>query len=94
MSVLSAQWLERYIYLPDSLGGPQGPGRIFYNPRNNNVFILGDDPVVLVFDGVSDRKIARIELPDYPAGFCYHPQANKLYVAGTAVVVLMPLHAG
>ncbi|MEN9979111.1 MAG: hypothetical protein ABIK38_02055 [candidate division WOR-3 bacterium] len=41
-----------------------------------------------MFDGVSGRKIARIDLPDYPAGFCYHPQANKLYVAGTEVVVI------
>ncbi|MCX7731958.1 MAG: hypothetical protein N2248_02195 [candidate division WOR-3 bacterium] len=88
VSILTAQWLERYIYLGDSLNGPYAPDRIFYNPGNNNVFVFGDGPVVLVFDGVSGRKIARIDLPAYPAGFCYHPQANKLYVAGTEVVVI------
>ncbi len=88
VSILTAQWLERYIYFGDSLNGPYAPDRIFYNPGNNNVFVFGDDWGVLVFDGVSGRKIARIDLPDYPAGFCYHPQANKLYVAGTEVVVI------
>jgi len=85
---LSAQWLETTIYLPDSLGGPNSPSRIFYNPNNNTVFIFGEDRAVLVLDGVTQRKIARLDLPGSPRGFCYNPQENKIYVAGSALAVI------
>lgn len=77
----TAQWLEKTIFLPDSFGGPARPDRIFYHSANNTVFVFGyQDPAILVLDGVTHRKIARIDLPGDAGNFCYNPEENKLYV--------------
>ncbi len=78
---VSAQWLERTIYLPDSFAGPAYPSRIFYNPNNNTVFIFGNVcSEICVLDGTTNRKIARIELPNYAENFTYNSVDNKLYI--------------
>lgn len=87
-TVVSGQWLETSIFLPDSVGGPVNPERIFYNPGNNNVFIFGADPTVLVLDGNTGRKIGRIDLRQSAGGFCYNYRENKIYVAGGGVTVI------
>ena len=91
-TVATAQWLEKTIYLPDSFGGPARPNRIFYHSANNTVFIFGyHHSAILVLDGVTHRKIARIDLPDDAGNFCYNPQENKLYVTeyyGNSVYVI------
>ncbi|MEO0019151.1 MAG: hypothetical protein ABIK47_00730 [candidate division WOR-3 bacterium] len=80
-AIVFAQWLEKTIYLPDSFGGPISPERIFYHAANNTVFVFGyHDPAILVLDGVTHRKIARIDLPGYAGNFSYNPEENKLYV--------------
>ncbi|MGQ9708230.1 MAG: hypothetical protein ACUVUR_05085 [bacterium] len=50
MSRAVSQVIERTLYLPDSIGSPEAPDRIFYNPGTNTVFILGDEPVICVLD--------------------------------------------
>ncbi|NPV14381.1 hypothetical protein HPY86_05565 [candidate division WOR-3 bacterium] len=78
---VSAQWLERTVYLPDSFAGPAYPNRIFYNPNNNTVFIFGDGiSQICVLDGTTNRKIALIQLPGPAGNFTYNPVDNKLYI--------------
>jgi len=78
---VSAQWLEKTVYLPDSFAAPANPNRIFYNPNNNTVFIFGSNsPLICVLDGTTNRKIASIQLPENAGNFSYNPVDNKLYI--------------
>ncbi|MCL6466235.1 MAG: hypothetical protein K6T77_05725 [candidate division WOR-3 bacterium] len=87
---VSAQWLEKTVYLPDSFAAPANPNRIFYNPNNNTVFIFGSNsPLICVLDGTTNRKIASIQLPDNAGNFSYNPVDNKLYIlSGNQLVVI------
>ncbi|MGC8797837.1 MAG: YncE family protein [candidate division WOR-3 bacterium] len=87
-TAVSAQWLETIVYLPDTLNETAEPMRIFYNPGNNNLFIFGSGRTVLVLDGVTGRKIARVELPGSYSDFCYNPRENRIYLAGEYITVI------
>lgn len=58
---LSAQWLETTIYVPDSLCGVISPRAFTYNGTNNKIYVGGwNGNSVVVIDGATDTKIARI----------------------------------
>ncbi len=62
--LLSAQWLETTIYVPDSLCGIHNPRAFTYNNTNNTIYVGGEDGnCVIAIDGATNEKIARI-----PAG--------------------------
>lgn len=64
-SLLSAQWLETTIYLPDSLSGIAYPLVFTYNPTNNKIYVGGDGDYVIVIDGATNQKIAKIPVGPY-----------------------------
>jgi YVTN family beta-propeller protein len=87
---VSAPWLEKTVYLPDSFPSPAYPNRIFYNPNNNTVFIFGNNSSqICVLDGATNRKIASIQLPGTAGKFSYNPGDNKLYIlSGSQLFVI------
>ncbi len=82
-AVLSAQWLETTIMLPDSFGGLTKPMTFCYNSINNKVYVGGQGGYLMVIDEQTNQKIAKI--PIYPGIFtlCYNPVNNKIYCQDT-----------
>ena len=81
-SVASGQWVEKTVFIPDSLSVLSNPGTMLYNWGNNFLFVGGDNGVA-VFDGVTDQLITRATragLGPHPA--CYAAPVNKLYWIG------------
>jgi YVTN family beta-propeller protein len=79
---LYAQWLETTIYVPDSLSGISFPQAFTYNAENNKVYVggyYGDG--VIVIDGETDEKIARIQTGSGIYALCWNPTNNKVYCA-------------
>jgi len=80
--LLSAQWLETTIYIPDSLCGIHDPQTFTYNPTNNKIYVGGAySNYVIVIDGASNQKIAKIPVGSYTLALCYNPTNNKVYCA-------------
>jgi DNA-binding beta-propeller fold protein YncE len=76
-----AQYVEDVIYLPDSLSGLRYVDFLLHNPANNNVFAAGrGGAYVIVFDGVTNRRFARLEVGPV-AAMCYNPNDNAVYCA-------------
>ena len=79
-STASAQWLEKTVYLPDSLSGVYQPRCLAYNSVNNTVYVGGYSGYCLVaFDAASNEKVARIPVGFDVLDLCYNPQNNELY---------------
>jgi len=82
-TTVSAPWLEKTVYLPDSFPSPAHPDRIFYNPNNNTVFIFGSNSSqICVLDGATNRKIASIQLPGPAGKFSYNPIEDSVPIGG------------
>jgi len=78
----AGQWLETTIWLSDSLGGVTIPRCVTYNSTDNTVYVGGEsDDCVVVIDGATNQKIARITAGSGVFAFCYNPQDNKVYCA-------------
>jgi YVTN family beta-propeller protein len=79
---LSAQWLETTIFVPDSLCGIIRPRVLTYNPTDNKIYVGGEEGgCLIVIDGETDEKIAKIPAGMYIASLCYNPTSNKIYCA-------------
>lgn len=79
---LPAQWLETTIYLPDSLCGVCLPEVFTYNATNNKMYVGGySGHGVIVFDGATHRKIARISAGRDVRTLCWNSTSNKVYCA-------------
>jgi YVTN family beta-propeller protein len=81
LSVVSAQWLETTIYLPDTMYH----GYLCYNSQNNKVYctsctgsFLG---YVVVIDGATNQVVTTIPVGLEPDAHCYNPTNNKVYSA-------------
>jgi YVTN family beta-propeller protein len=82
VSVACGQWVEKIVYIPDSVSVLRNPGTMLYNPGNNFLFVGGDNGVA-VFDGLTDRLITRATRGGLgPRAACYASQVNKLYWVG------------
>jgi YVTN family beta-propeller protein len=79
LSVASGQWLEKTVPLPDSFSGLRDPRAFAVNTGDNTVYVGGDGECLLVLDGVTHRKIARIPVPGHDHLLCYNPVLNKVY---------------
>ena len=78
VSFVSGQWLETRILLPDSLGSLYGPQSLVYNAVNNKVYV-GCDSGVLVVDGATNQRLARILTGGEVVALCHNPTSNKVY---------------
>jgi len=80
--VLTAQELEKVIYLPDSLGGLITADRMAVVPATGEVYVGGSHGnCVIVFDGLTGEKRARIPMSGGVARMCYVPQETTVYCA-------------
>jgi YVTN family beta-propeller protein len=81
ISALPAQQVINNILLPDSLGGM--PVRLYccvYNETNNCIYAGGQD-LVIVIDGVTNQKIARIPVTGRVTSMLWVPGENKIFCA-------------
>ena len=87
-TAVHAQWLEKVIYLPDSLSGVLWPSCMAGNPDAHKVYVSGRydgrtrkglDTYVIVVDADSSRKVARIRVQEAVTSLCYNPVVGKLY---------------
>ncbi len=83
-SLVSAQWLEKVIELPDSMGHLSGPSRVAQNPVSGNMYVAGSQGVLL-FDPVTLEKKGLLPGVGEPL-FC--PEVGKGYLLGDSLMVL------
>jgi len=55
LSPLSAQWLEKTIYLPDSFGGMKAPQCLVYDSASNTIYVGADSAGGLIALGACRR---------------------------------------
>ena len=79
-SLSVGQWREKDILLPDSLGGIAYPQAMVWDSADNKVFVGGDSGV-LVIDGATDTRVARVWTNSTVVALCYNPQNNRVYCA-------------
>lgn len=81
-SLITAQWLETTIYVPDSLCGVLNPQAFTYNTTNNKIYVGGEaGDCVIAIDGATNEKIARIPTGINVAALCWNSVNNKVYCA-------------
>ncbi|MCK4252773.1 hypothetical protein KAX97_15105, partial [candidate division WOR-3 bacterium] len=80
--LLSGQWLETTIYVPDSLCGVHNPQAFTYNETNNTIYVGGyNGDCVIAIDGATNEKIARIPAGGDIQALCWNSINNKIYCA-------------
>ncbi|HTW91898.1 MAG TPA: YncE family protein [bacterium] len=80
VSLCFGQWVVTTIALPDSLSGLSGIGAIAFHAPTHTIYVGGGSALVAV-DASSYRKIAKVDLLDYPDVMCSSPVSNKVYCA-------------
>jgi YVTN family beta-propeller protein len=82
---LFSQWLETTIYLSDSLSGMANPQAFTYNATNNKIYVGGlYGNCVIVIDGETNQKIAKIPAGRGIRALCWNSTNNKVYCANQA----------
>jgi len=88
VSVGHSQWLEKVIYLPDSLSGLLWPSCMALNAEYQKVYVAGAygysgtlPSYVVVLDSRTGEKMARVAVPSGVAALSYNPVTSKLYAA-------------
>jgi YVTN family beta-propeller protein len=77
-SAASGQYIESVITFPDTMGGASSIEALLYDSINNTVYVGAEN--IIVLDGATDRKIARIPVEALRLGF--DPTDNKVYALG------------
>ena len=80
LSAVSGQWLETSVRLPDSLGGITNPQTLVWDSLDSKLFVGGDSGV-LVVDGATNARVARVPTGSTVDAICYNAQNNKVYCA-------------
>ena len=84
------QWLEKVIYLPDSLSGVIWPSCMASNPDAHKIYVSGTyngrtrsglDAYVMVLDAHTTEKVTRIAVQENVASLCYNPVVHKAYAS-------------
>jgi YVTN family beta-propeller protein len=92
LSAAGAAWLEKTLYLPDSLCGVTAPSLVVHNSVNNKVYVTGKyggftrngrDCWIVVLDGATNKRIARIAVPSEVGSLEYNATDNKVYAASS-----------
>jgi YVTN family beta-propeller protein len=90
VSVACGQWLEKVVYLPDSLSGVLWPSCIASNPDAGKIYVSGEydgrmrndlDAYVIALDPHTGEKVARIPVQENVGSLCYNPVVKKLYAS-------------
>jgi DNA-binding beta-propeller fold protein YncE len=90
VSVGQTLWLEKVVYLPDSLSGVLWPTCIAVNPEFHKVYVSGEyngtgrggfDAYVVVLDSRTGEKRARVPVHSGVSSLAYNPLTRKLYAA-------------
>lgn len=81
VSLVSGQWLEKTVYLPDSLCAVPGPQYVVYNRTNQTAYVAGRGLAVVALAGSTGRREAVIETGVYADAISCDPALNKVYVA-------------
>jgi DNA-binding beta-propeller fold protein YncE len=100
-STSSGQWLEKMVGLPDSLCGPEDADLCVYSLADNAFYVAGYgagyelDHCLLVIDGTTNERVARIPLPSGVRAMCPVSSEAKLYCAGAEnpVVYVIDVHS-
>src|SRR5271157_5002621 len=82
LSMLSAQWLETTIDVPDSFCGVANPQCLAYDSTNNTTYVGGRyGNCVIAISGATNQKVARIPAGADIQALCSNSQNNKVYCA-------------
>ncbi len=81
---ISAQWFEKTILLPDSLGYLSGPGSVVQNPVSGRMYVTSS-PGILMFDPVTLEKKSLLPRYGDPV-LC--PEVGKAYLPGDSLRLL------
>jgi YVTN family beta-propeller protein len=88
-SICMGQYLEKVIYLPDTIDAVEHGYAIAYIPDNNTVYVAGDDGIV-VFSGEDEQKL--LELPVAAWQLFYNPVNGRLYAGvNDSIAVIDPI---
>jgi len=77
-SAASGQYIESVIRFPDTMGGASYVEALLYDSINNTVYAGAEN--ILVLNGATDKKVARIPVSGWRLGF--DPTDNKVYAEG------------
>jgi len=78
-SATSGQWVESTIRLRDNLVGADYIEAVIHDTANNFAYVGGES--IIVLDGVTDRKVARIPVGGWRLAM--NPVSHKLYAIGS-----------
>jgi len=80
--MVHSQWLETTINVPDSLCGMTDPQAFTYNAMNNKIYVGGrTGNNVIVIDGATNEKIAKIPAGPDIIALCWNSTNDKVYCA-------------
>ncbi len=88
--IANAQWLLPDLYLPDSFSVLTDIYELAYNTAHNKLYVAGLSRIVVI-DGMTNQKIAKITLPIYvfSGRLAYNSNNNKLYAGGGKRVIVI-----
>lgn len=75
------QWLEETIWLPDTLSRITYPRCLADDSTDNKIYVGGGGKCVIVIDGETDKKIARIPAGEDIQDMIWNSTDNKVYCA-------------
>jgi YVTN family beta-propeller protein len=80
--LVSGQWLETTIHVPDSLCGIRHPKAFTYNETGNTIYVGGwPGNNVIAVDGNTHEKVAKIPSGEDINYLCWNSIHNKVYCA-------------
>jgi YVTN family beta-propeller protein len=81
-SLVSAQWVDTTLYIPDSMTGLSYPDCLVRNLTNHTIYVGGEsDNIVMALDDRTGQKLARIPIGAVTYSFCCDESANLIYCA-------------
>jgi DNA-binding beta-propeller fold protein YncE len=83
-SMLSAQWFEGNVYLPDSFSGTCVTQALIWNSTDDIIYLRGFNETFVAIDGLSDEKVEPIRIGgnerSNPEWFEWNRANNCLYI--------------
>jgi len=81
----SGQYLEKTLSLRDTFGWFTGIQSCAYNTRAGVAYVSGDTDFLLVVDGTTNAKLAKVPVPTGILRLCYDSTDNRLFCARPSV---------
>ncbi|UCG41962.1 MAG: hypothetical protein JSU73_08720 [candidate division WOR-3 bacterium] len=87
VGVVSGQWLESEVALPDSMSGIPSPDDAFYVPSENTIWVYDEgSDCVIEMDAQTGRKTRRFQVDGFGTP-CFDPVNNRVYCSAADVSV-------